>query len=465
MRPISEVLQQFFRQRDMAPIVIGVWDVETLADAFRAAELDAQRSLPLQSELLADREGLVQAVIPFGCTLSLEAVERLFERSLEPAPDRLHKAFRDCDPAFTPALGMAYGLTTVVDESVFQASEVIMATGVNGALMTLQAADLRAIFSGVARGSIVDSNLGGASDGPAVQDMARKLESLHRLPPMPAIALRVMQMTAQPETSAAELAAVIERDPSLAAQVLRYARSALFNYPGELRSVQEAVTRVLGFDRVAHLVVGIAASRSFRIPVKGVLGLENFWRHSLHCARLSQAIARSLPAGQRQWRADPEMAYLAGLLHNLGLLLIAHLFPNDFTLLNEKRELDLELPLCEIEEAVFTHQDAEDDALRVGHATAGSILLRLWEMPEPVVRVAGLHEASSYQGEHGQYVLIVQLANELLKAYGIGDEFGRGDPHGLAGRLCLDEGKLDELAATTDDVTAELDQLARGLAG
>ena len=388
----------------------------------------------------------------------------LLERPLEAQPDRAGEAFPDCDPQFLPPLGMAYGLTTIADQSVLQASAVIMGTGVAGALMKLQSADLRRVLAGTAQGAIIDDDFGGEGNGLAMEDMARRLQSLYRLPPMPAIALRVMQMTAAPDTSAGGLAAIIERDPSLAAQVLRYARSALFNYRGELHSVQEAVTRVLGFDRVAHLAVGIAASRSFRIPAKGALGLENFWRHSLHCARLCQAIARAMPKTNGQRRVDPETAYLCGLLHNLGLLLIGHLFPEDFQLLNEKREADLSAPLYEIEQDVFTHQDTGEDGLRVGHAAAGSILLRLWEMPDAVVRSAGLHEAASYQGQNADYVLIVQLANELLKEHGIGDEFSPGNLQTLAQALGLTSEQLQTLATTIDEVTAELDELARGLA-
>lgn len=299
---------------------------------------------------------------------------------------------------------------------------------------------------------------------PDMDTLAARVQQLYRLPPMPAIAVRVMQMTAAPETTAAQLAGVIERDPSLAAQVLRYARSALFNYRGELHSVQEAVTRVLGFDRVTHLAVGIAASRSFELPRSGALGLEAFWHHSLHCARLSLAIARSLPRKARD-RPDPELVYLSGLLHNLGLLLIGHLFPEDYRQLREAREAEPEVALAELESRIFgvTAQD-EQSPLRVGHASAGGLLLHLWEMPEPVVTVAGMHEIPDYQGQHESYVHCVQLANELLKERGIGDEQTRADPVAAARALGLNQPDLDQLLGTIDEVSAEIEDLARGLA-
>ncbi|MEQ6885881.1 HDOD domain-containing protein [Salicola sp. Rm-C-2C1-2] len=300
---------------------------------------------------------------------------------------------------------------------------------------------------------------------PDMDALAARVQQLYRLPPMPAIALRVMQMTAAPETTAAQLAGVIERDPSLAAQVLRYARSALFNYRGELHSVQEAVTRVLGFDRVTHLAVGIAASRSFELPRSGPLGLEAFWHHSLHCARLSLAIARRLPRGAARDRLDPELAYLSGLLHNLGLLLIGHLFPEDYRQLREAREAEPEVALSELEARIFGVSDQDEQApLRVGHASAGGLLLHLWEMPEPVVTVAGMHEIAGYQGRHEPYVHCVQLANELLKERGIGDEQTRADPVAAARALGLNQPDLEQLLGTIDEVSAEIEDLARGLA-
>ena len=302
------------------------------------------------------------------------------------------------------------------------------------------------------------------TEQPDMDALAARVQQLYRLPPMPAIALRVMQMTAAPETTAADLAGVIERDPSLAAQVLRYARSALFNYRGELHSVQEAVTRVLGFDRVTHLAVGIAASRSFELPRSGPLGLEAFWHHSLHCARLSLSIARSIPRNAAS-RPDPELAYLCGLLHNLGLLLIGHLFPEGFRQLREAREAEPDVPLAELEARVFHGSGQEDGTpLRVGHASAGGLLLHLWEMPAPVVTVAGMHETPNYQGQHESYVYCVQLANELLKERGIGDEQSRTDPVVAARALGLDEPDLEPLVATIDEVSAEIEELARGLA-
>ncbi|CAN0601613.1 unnamed protein product, partial [Ectocarpus sp. 12 AP-2014] len=236
-----------------------------------------------------------------------------------------------------------------------------------------------------------------------LEEVADKLQKLYRLPPMPALALRILKLTANTEATARELAELIEFDPSLTAQIMRYARSALFNYPGQITSVQEAVTRVLGFDRVAHIALGIASVRAFDVPRHGMLGMDSFWRHSLYCAFLCQRMAT--------WcDADKGLSYLCGLLHNFGLLLVGHLFPAEFDELNTLREANPEASMHSLEVQVFGAGN-DQDILAVGHGAIGGILHRLWQLPDPVVKAAGMHQQSGYHGEHDQYVLMVQLAN------------------------------------------------------
>ena len=192
------------------------------------------------------------------------------------------------------------------------------------------------------------------------------------------------------------------------------------------------------------------------MPREGVLGMDSFWRHSLYCAFLCQKMAPK--AGE-----DKGLAYLCGLLHNFGLLLIGHLFPGEFRELNELRETNPEASMQSLEHEVFGTADQES-FLTVGHGAIGGILHKLWQLPEPVVKAAGVHQQHGYHGEHENYVLMVQLANALLKPRGIGDEFNPDDSADLAARLHLSDADLAALEESLDTVAGELDQLARSLA-
>lgn len=137
----------------------------------------------------------------------------------------------------------------------------------------------------------------------------------------------------------------------------------------------------------------------------------------------------------------------------------------DFQNLNEAREAEPEVPLAELEARVFRAAGEEDGTpLRIGHASAGGLLMHLWEMPEPVVTVAGMHEIHDYQGRNQPYVHAVQLANELLKQRGVGDEHTFADPATPAQALGLGQPDLEQLLTTIDDVSAEIEDLAHGLA-
>jgi HD-like signal output (HDOD) protein/prolyl-tRNA editing enzyme YbaK/EbsC (Cys-tRNA(Pro) deacylase) len=411
----------------------------------------------VQAALLIDIKGVLMVVHRFDSTLDLDAVFQLTGRRLQPLTARqVMRLFSDCDPGFTPPIGAAYDLPVLVDSDITQAERVLFTGGTDQGLVEMDGRSFRLALAGSREGHLVIRGQGNnCREALSLEEVADKLQKLYRLPPMPALALRILRLTTNADATARELAELIEFDPSLTAQIMRYARSALFNYPGQVNSVQEAVTRVLGFDRVAHIALGIASVRAFDVPRQGILGMDNFWRHSLYCAFLCQIIAP-------QCKADKGLAYLCGLLHNFGLLLVGHLFPSEFNELNNLRDANPEASMQSLEQQVFGQ--GGDEVLAVGHGAIGGILHKLWQLPDPVVKAAGVHQHLGYHGEHENYVLMVQLANALLKGRNIGDEFNPDDIPTLLERLGLDGSLADDLNAEVDRVAPDLDALALSLA-
>lgn len=461
--PAAARLSQFFNQKGIECHLRHHDRAESLQAAVLAAGVEP-RSV-IKAALLIDVKGVVMAVHGLQASLDLGAVNRIMNRRLQPlASHQADRLFGDCDPGEHPPIGGAYGLPVVVDTSLLSADRLFMASGCKSALVELDGRAFRLAVAGSARGAIAiqldDEAEPRRPEELTLDDIARKLQRLYRLPPMPAVALHILKTTGDPDSSARDLSGLIERDPSLSAQVMRYARSALFNYQGKIESVQDAITRVLGFERVAHIAMGLAASRAFQVPREGMLGLDAFWRHSLHCAYLTQCIADTAVTKEPM---DRGLAYLCGLLHNFGLLLIAHLFPPEFHLLNKLREASPEQPLALLEKQVFGMGGAQD-LIAVGHGAIGGILAKLWELPETVVRAAGMHQHPGYDGTDCNYVNAVQLANALLKRQGIGDEFDEQDISPLVTKLGLDDRALEALARASEDASEELDALAGSLA-
>ncbi|MCH8497078.1 MAG: HDOD domain-containing protein [Marinobacter sp.] len=451
-------LEQYLRQKGISYEPVSHPRAPTLEQAVALAELPLAETV--QCTLLIDTKGTVMLLHLLSSTPDLARVQQLTGRRLQPLvmaqADRL---FDDCDPGCYPPVGNAYDISVIMDEAVEQLPSVVICSGAAGFLLRLDGRQFRLAQAGCRKGKIVATQASpfsaAGTPGLSLDEVAARLEKLYKLPPMPALALKVLKLTSDPEASAHDLGALIELDPSLAAQIMRYARSALFQYQGQVNTVQEAVTRVLGFDRVAHVAMGIAAVKAFTVPRKGMLGMDTFWRHSLYCAFTSQEIAR-------QTGHDSGLAYLCGLLHNFGLLLVGHLFPEEFAELNRLREASPEVSLATLERQVFG--SGQDDLLAVGHGVIGGILHRLWQLPEPVVRAAGLHQAAGQQSENADYVSIVRLANALLKQRGIGDEFDDESPAPWLAELALDDNKLELIQQALERAAVDLDQLAQAMA-
>lgn len=430
------------------------------------AVADVPPQLMLRAAMLIDVKGVVMAVLESEAQLDLGAVNRTMGRRLQPlSVHQADRLFVDCDSGEHPPIGGAYGMPVVVDSNLFSAERLYMSSGRRSELLLLDRQGFALALAGAARGDIA---LRIESEGPqeevrqglTLDEAAAKLQSLYRLPPMPAVALQILRTAGDPDSSAQDLSNLVERDPSLAAQVMRYARSALFNYPGQLDTVRDAISRVLGFERVAHIAMGLAASRAFEVPREGGLGLDAFWRHSLHCAYLAQRIAETAIVVEP---LDRGLAYLCGLLHNLGLLLIAHLFPAEFALLSKLRSASPEQSMALLEKQVFGTGNTQD-MIAVGHGAIGGILARLWGLPEAVVHVAGMHQQLEYDGTDALYVAAVQLANGLLKRREIGDEFDEQDVAPLANRLGLSDEALEGLVQASEEASDQLDALAGSLA-
>jgi len=239
-------------------------------------------------------------------------------------------------------------------------------------------------------------------------DIKSRIESLEKLPTMPGVAQQIIQLRANANGGVNDLAKIVETDPSLAAQVLRYARSPLYGYRGKVDSVHAAIARVLGYEMVLNLALGIAAAKPFKVPRKGPLGLDAFWQHALHSAALTQNLSTLVPS---ELRPPAGMAYLAGLLHNLGHILLGHLFKQEFLILNKFIVQEPEKSLVDIELEV----------LGIDHGQLGAWLMQSWNLPEETITAVKEHHNENYRGPHAIYPLLVLVSDRILKRHNLGD--------------------------------------------
>ncbi len=189
------------------------------------------------------------------------------------------------------------------------------------------------------------------------------LESLD-LPTPPGAVLAFLQTVAREDASMDEMTELVRREPALAARILTVANSAAFHTGGELRSLKQSL-QVLGVRTLHSIAASIAVREAFSgLPGARAGDFDGFWRHSLMVAELAQAIAHE--TGQ----TDPEEAYLAGLLHDVGeLLLLGGLHADYGKLLGEATGTETALVAL------------ERGALQTDHGAVGAWLVERWQLP------------------------------------------------------------------------------------
>lgn len=242
-------------------------------------------------------------------------------------------------------------------------------------------------------------------------DIRGQVMGLEQLPPMPGMAVRILRLAQDPESRTEELVELIKSDPDMAAQVVRIANSPLYTPGGGINCVERAVPR-LGFNMILRLAFALAAIEPFRVPLYGPLGLREFWRHALLTGGLCQKLATKVGSTPRP--VGP-VAYLCGLLHNLGLLVLAHVFPDAHRLATDLRKANSELSL----QAITSY------ALGVDTVQLGLWLMDAWAMPGEVQISIREQDNPEYRGEEHAYPNLALIANALLHSKGIG--FGESD--------------------------------------
>ena len=225
-----------------------------------------------------------------------------------------------------------------------------------------------------------------------LDSLRSRITGIDTMPVIPIILRPLLRCLDQPieQIDVNRIVELVSYDKSLAALCVRMANSALFGRATPVESVRTAVLN-LGIPRVRELLF----SKSFSqvIPARRwIVEPSVFWRHSLGCALLCRKFAQLLGY------PDPEKAYLAGLLHDIGILVNSMVLHTEFRATYEKASRE-HIPLDEAEQATlgFTHCDS------------GRILAEAWNIPHDLVEVIELHHQIGDCERGGPLVAMVHL--------------------------------------------------------
>jgi putative nucleotidyltransferase with HDIG domain len=205
-------------------------------------------------------------------------------------------------------------------------------------------------------------------------DAAVLTRRIGQLPTLPQAVLDVMALLRNEDSSAEQCAAAIARDGGMTAVVLRLANSAFYGVPGRVASVRDAL-HLLGRRTLAGVLTTAAVCTRLERPACEGFDFVAFWRHGLATAIAAQSLARDLAL-------DDDVAFTAGLLHDVGIAVLASQWPEALAAaIAAANEADR--PLAELERAL----------LGADHASIGAALAVHWHFPAPVVEAIAHHHA------------------------------------------------------------------------
>lgn len=217
-------------------------------------------------------------------------------------------------------------------------------------------------------------------------DPPHDLISVDSLPPLPVTAAKLLQLAADPDVDIDALTRVIEGDPPLSARILGIANSAFYAPRRPVLTVKAAIVGVLGLNMVRNMAFGMALTGGLSTAECPRFDLAGYRVLSLGTADLASGLARGSTATPAP---DPDMAYLVGLLHNLGELLLVHLWP---------REMGQVLAECGQESDGMAAR--ERSFIGIDHYAAGAALVRHWGLPDAVSdRIAQLADINTGTGD------------------------------------------------------------------
>ncbi len=372
---------------------------------------------------LKDDLGKVQVVIPGNRILDLNQLSHQLGRHFTAvSADELERLRGKYGLDEFPALPQVTQLESLVDDNLLDQDELFIVSG-GHEWLKIPMEQFRSLTSSSRIGNftaplLTDIHLN--SEQQDIDDVhaairqftplriRQRLSETLDLPPLPETARRIIELRVDPNADTMSLAEVVELDPGMSAQVVSWARSPYYGVRGEIKTVEEAVLRVLGFDLVINLALGLSLGRTLSVPKEGPHGYSPFWQQAVVTATLCSELVQLIPS---RHRPSQGLAYLCGLLHNFGFLVLGHVFPPQFSLVNRHMEANPHINRFYIERHL----------LGMTREQISACLLQQWRMPEELVAAIRQQHNPDYDGPHAEYARLLYIASRSLRRHGFGD--------------------------------------------
>ena len=251
--------------------------------------------------------------------------------------------------------------------------------------------------------------------------LRHRIENIGSLPTVPDTLRKLSRIMEKPNVSMTEVASFVQSDPALTFRILKMVNSAIYGFPGRIASVSHAIM-LLGLNVVKGLLLGVSV---FELMQKAMSGL---YEHSMGCATAARTIA------QKKGLREPEEAYVAGLIHDIGKVVMALEFTKAY---------EGALALAETEHIAI--MQAEKKFFADNHAALGGVLSEKWRFPKKLTEAILYHHQPRSAVLFPLETAIVHLADILTKARGLGFSGDQIVP-------IVDDAAFDRLELSEEDV-------------
>ncbi len=258
---------------------------------------------------------------------------------------------------------------------------------------------------------------------------------------LPEVTVKIIEIVENPRSTARDLHDVIKNDPALASRLLKVVNSAFYGLPGQIASVDRAIV-LLGLSAVKNIAIAASMTHLFNsgATVEGFNGVE-VWKHSVAVAVASRLITSA------QGKPSVEESFLAGLIHDLGLLVQRQVFPKEIAEVIAKQKIG---------SARF--HDLEQEIIGADHQALGSALAAKWRFPTNLCTAIGYHHKPMDLADvNRELPMLVHVADVLAAKADLGFSV-------TAMHDDYDDETLDIIQTSQSDLDEIIDQLPEQVA-
>lgn len=229
-------------------------------------------------------------------------------------------------------------------------------------------------------------------------------DSIEKMPTLSPLTHKIVQVANDRRSSAQDLTDVIQLDPVLTAKVIKMVNSAYFGLPQKVKSLKQTIV-MLGINTVKNVALSSSFANNVRIKEKTNLSGNDFWQHSLGVAVASKLIAKELGVDSKFL----EEYFIAGLIHDIGKVLINNFFSD---------EMNQILELSEKKQSSII--DIEKEVLKLTHEEIGIAIGKKWNFEGPLLFAVGRHHSPATTGSAAIFSMVVSIADVFVKILQIG---------------------------------------------